>query len=361
MPDPTPVTPAGGSVTANQAIGAAPPPGVVNASSSVTFSDTGAFFFNPATGAAGYDQNGNQVFLIGGPAGGGSISEPSNSGRVVMGVSASFVSLPSQAEPGRRLKFPDPEQLKTLVERRLSQVTSKRGIASFTVFDNTSGTKQYKTASFFAEGIVTNLSSSFSVVKTNRGFTVYSPDQDPTTMALAGKLLTGDDWGTNADPSLIAQTDWLSKFLSDYSQRLSMTAGFQHDVSVFFSFEDIYAEVFLSNLQIERSSMSPTVSEFQTAMIVKELRGGFRPDIAGSGPDAAATPETPSGETATTSSSVGGQPVDVPDGSPLSSDGTVDIFVPAPPWVDPATARRIYGTEFNAALQASLYPLPKPE
>ena len=362
MPDTTPTTPVspiGGATSAAQAIGAVPPPGIVSANPTVPPSDGGTIFINSTTGAVSFDSYGNQIFLTGGPAGGNSISEPSNSGRVVMGVSASFVSLPSQAAPGRRLEFPDPNKLKTLVERSLRQVSLKKGIASFTVFDNASGNKQYKTASFFAEEIVTNLSPSFSVVKTNRGFTLYAPDDDPITIALAGKLLTGNDWDANSDPSVIAQTDWLSKFLSDYLQRLSSTAGFRRDTSVFFSYEDIYAEVFLSSLQLNRSSMSPTVSGFQTAMIVKELRGTFRPDIAGSGPESAPPHETLHGEVATTDSSVGGKPVSVPAGSPLATDGSVDFFVPSPPWIDAATARRIYDAELDAALKTSLFPKTK--
>lgn len=216
-----------------------------------------------------------------------SINDPSTLSRGVAGVSSQFrsasIKLQSNSAP-----FPDPNKLKVVLERYLPKITEKKGIANFTLFDGESGKKLYKTMNFFANEVSIDMPDATSIVKTNRGFTVYSPDAQPMMVGLTGQLLAGDDWVESETPLAITHTDWFSKFLSDYAQRLRSSKTQFNNHQLYFAFNDFYAQVEFISLRLRYSSSMQLVSGFHGQMVVKEAQVEYRPDLEGSGPD----PET---------------------------------------------------------------------
>jgi hypothetical protein len=208
------------------------------------------------------------------------------------GIAGAFNITPVFSEPSRNLVFPSSNKLVTILDRYLPRIREKSGIATFTVFDGKTGNREYRTINFFAQGVAIGRSESVSIVKTNRGFTLYSPDANPTTLTLTGTLLNGNDWsaggflGLFSDPSKITHTDWVVKFLSDYDHRLSSTAAIRNNQVIYFSFENFFAEVHVVSIGTAVSGDDPLVSPLRVSMVAKELRVTFRPDIPGFGPDA---------------------------------------------------------------------------
>lgn len=286
-------------------------------------------------------------------------TNPKNSGAMTFGVTAEYKAVPVGAELNLTSTFPDTNKLKDTVERSLRTITEKKGIANFAVFDKTAGTRKYKTVSFFAHDVAIDRAESVSIVKTNRGFTLYSPDHEPIMMVLTGSLLAGDDWPAEADPSIITQTDWFSKFLLDYERRLSATASLRTDTRVFFSFEDVFAEVFLTSLRTSRDSMSPSVSGFQAQMVVKDLRIIERPDISGSTADPGAVDDCPA-------ASMGDTQIKPARDSELCEKLTKDGEAPPVYFHVPTSLtegsttmlRDAIDNQFNLAVPNQFYPLP---
>jgi hypothetical protein len=222
--------------------------------------------------------------------------------------------------------------LVTFIDRYLPRIKTKSGIATFTVFNNektksekkaeadaeskakgdeetaaksgstdaekreatksrkkadkeknVGGARQYRTINFFARGVTIDRSESISIVKTNRGFTLYSPDNNPVGLTLTGTLLNGNDWGFGSDQASITHTDWVAKFLSDYDRRLSSTASIRNNQSIFFSFQNIYAEVHVVSIGTAVSSDDPLLAPLRVSMVCKELRVTYRPDVPDSG------------------------------------------------------------------------------
>lgn len=351
-------------------------------------------------------------------------TNPASGAKGAYGFSAQY-GANDFAVVSNKLAFPDPNKLKTVLERYLPGISEKEGIASFTVFDNATGNRQYKTVNFFAKDVHIGLSESSSIVNTSRGFTLYSPKSNPTRITMIGKLLAGNDWDTSvqdlatvasaassaaaiakdndraatekaaavaADSSatakekkdsattasftkkalvnatvaennahaaaaaaqaeaakgnVITSTDWFSKFLSDYAHRLSATANFKANTSLFFSFEDVYAEVFLMSVNPVYQAESPLVSSFSAEMIVKDLRVVFRPDLAGSGPSD--DKEFPGGVKDTKKFTVDGKPAQCSAQPPQAA-----WFAPASGFLDPGPYAAAVDSERNAAVQMSV-------
>ena len=213
-----------------------------------------------------------------------SINDPSSLSRSVAGVTSQFKSASIRLQ-STNAPFPDVNQLKMALERYLPKITEKKGIANFSLFDGVTGKRVYRTANFFANDISIDMSDAVSIVKTNRGFTIYSPDSQPMMVSVTGQLLAGDDWYESEIPLAITHTDWFSKFLSDYAQRLRSSKTQFNNQQLYFSFNDFYAQVEFVSLRLRYSSSSQLLSGFNGQLVVKEAQVEYRPDLAGSGPD----------------------------------------------------------------------------
>lgn len=216
-----------------------------------------------------------------------SINDPSSLSRGVSGVTSQFRSASIRLQPTNS-PFPDVNQLKMALERYLPKITEKKGIGNFSLFDGATGKRVYRTANFFLNDVSFDISDAVSIVKTNRGFTIYSPDAQPMMVGVTGQLLAGDDWVESETPLAITHTDWFSKFLSDYAQRLRSSKTQFNNQQLYFSFNDFYAQVEFISLRLRYSSSAQLLSGFNGQLVVKEAQVEYRPDLAGSGPD----PET---------------------------------------------------------------------
>jgi len=256
------------------------------------------------------------------------------------GASAAYQSVPVTGLGAERADMPSPSKL-TIVDNSsyLSRITEKVGVANFLVIDRATGNKQYQTENFFARNVTVTPGESASLVKTNEGFTLYSPDKSPTTITLTGSLLSGDDWKDAAQPGRIGHTDWYSKFLSDYASRFSSSASEANGTDVWFSFEFFYANVFVLGMRAASSADSPTVHDFSLEMVAKKIVVVPRSDPKGSGPDnppkADAPADSSNGTGTAPNIQINGQPAVAPDGpvpqtlGAWAPDGNVNpTFIP---------------------------------
>lgn len=275
---------------------------------------------------------------------------------VVFGTAARFVAVPVNTLGSNNAEMPDPNKLTLVLPNRyLSRIKEKRGIANINVFDRKTGTKQYNTASFFASNVSLSLSEATSITKTNEGFTLYSPDHNPTVITLTGTLLSGDDW-TNANrPGRIGHTDWFSKLLTDYRDRLSSTSAINNNTDIWFSYEYVYANVYITNMQVGTSADSPTAHNFSMTMVVRTGMVISRPDLDGSGPDepeAGTEPGQESAQGVATSNGTGTAPTGQINGQGATPSVTVSDTIGA--WTPDGRLNPLFASYEAPAVAAAI-------
>lgn len=254
--------------------------------------DKTGVIFTDTTGVTGFKSvDGQRTFSAAFPQTQGSPLSPFfSTAPAVFGVTSAIVSTLVNLFSTNRNDLADPNKLTVInTDAYLARIKDKKGIANIVIFDRASGNKQYRTASFIAGNVQIGRTEAASIVKTNEGFTLYSPDSNPVQMTLVGSLFSGDDWANAPVPGMIGHTDWFSKFLTDYNERLSSTASLSNDTDVWISYEDVFANVFITGITTATSADSPLVSGFTMQMVAKTVRFIARPDIDGSGPDEAET------------------------------------------------------------------------
>jgi hypothetical protein len=328
------------SIDASVATGAAAGSGVVsNLSSDISF----VVATEPATGKSAVKAlEGQTAHGAASPTTQFSFTSPFPGTQAsVFGTTARLLSVVSTILDAIFTTAADPNKLTVVLHNSyLSKIKEKKGIANLSVFDRKTGTKQYQTVSFFATNVMITPSESASMTKTNEGFTLYSPDASPTPIALSGTLLSGDDWdgGSATRPGRIRNTDWFSKLFTDYKQRLSSTAAISNNTDVWFSYEGVFANVFITGMQVGSSADSPTSHGFTMQMIAKKITVTTRADISGSGPDEAtsddsAASEAPPEESGTESPGNTGTAATIQTGgqgatTPVVSSETVSAWSP---------------------------------